>query len=102
MTPTEARAEHPGQREDGAVVPTALLDDFRLTPAAMRYYAAAMREPELELDAIARRIKTSSKTARRARTALLNTGWMEIVTTQGPHGSRTEHRCLLMPARLAS
>ncbi len=50
--PSEARVEHPGQRVDGAVVPTALLDDFRLTPAAMRYYAAAMREPELELGAI--------------------------------------------------
>ena len=102
MTPTETSVEHPGQRLDGTVVPTALLDDFRLTPAAMRYYAVAMREPELELDEIARRIKTSSKTARRARAALLSSGWMEIVTTQGPHGSRTEHRCLVIPARRAS
>lgn len=102
VTPTETSAAHPGQRQDGAVVPTALLDDFRLTTAAMRYYAVAMREPGLELDAIARRIKTSSKTARRARTALLSAGWMEIVTIQGPQGSRTEHHCLPVPARLAS
>lgn len=102
MSPTEAPIEHPGHRVDGWVVPTALLDDFRLTPAAMRYYAVAMREPELELDEIARRIKASSKTARRARAALLRGGWMEIVTTQGPRGSHTEHRCLPIPARLAS
>ncbi len=102
MTPTEAQTEHPGQRRDGAVVPTALLDDFRLTPAAMRYYAVAVREPQLELDEIARRIKASSKTARRARAALLRGGWMEIVTTQGPEGSHTEHRCLPIPTRLAS
>ena len=102
MTPTEATVEHPGQGVGGTVVPTALLDDFRLTPAAMRYYAVAMREPELDLDEIAKRIKTSSKTARRARGALLSAGWMEIVTTQGPHGSRTEHRCHLDPTKLAS
>jgi len=78
------------------------LDDFRLTTAAMRYYAVAMRHPELELDAIARRIKTSSKTARRARTSLLNAGWLEILTIRGPHGSRTEHRCHAIPSQLAS
>jgi len=68
----------------------------------MRYYAVAMREPDLELDEIARRIKASSKTARRARATLLSAGWMEIVTTRGPQGSHTEHRCLPIPARLAS
>jgi len=99
---TETSAEHPGQRWEVAVVPTALLDDFRLTRAAMRYYAVAVREPELEVDEIARRMRASSKTARRARTALLVAGWMEIVTIQGPDGSRTEHRCLPVPTRLAS
>jgi hypothetical protein len=68
----------------------------------MRYYAVAVREPELEVDEIARRMRTSSKTARRARTTLLVAGWMEIVTIQGPDGSRTEHRCLPVPTRLAS
>ena len=102
MTPSETSADQTGLRPDGTVVPTALLDDFRLTPAALRYYAVAMREPGLDLDEIARRIKTSSKTARRARTALLTSGWMEIMTIQGPQGSRTEHRCLPLPTRLAS
>jgi hypothetical protein len=102
VAPTETEAGHPDRHVNGAAVPTALLDDHRLTPAALRYYAVAMRDPELELDDIAQRIKASSKTARRARASLLTTGWMEIVTTQGPRGSRTEHRCLPQPARLAS
>jgi len=44
----------------------------------MRYYALAMREPDLETDEIARRMNASSKTARRARAALLSAGWIEI------------------------
>jgi Fic family protein len=102
MTPNEPVHEESGRSGEGAVVPISLLDDFRLTPAAMRYYAVALREPELDLEEIARRIKASPKTARRARTALLSGGWMEIVTTRGPQGSRTEHRCLQIASSRAS
>ena len=91
-----------GQRLEGAVFAETTLFDARLTPTALRYYGVVMREPELDLDEIAQRMQTSPKTTRRARATLLNAGWMEIVTTQGPRGSRTEHRCLVIPARRAS
>jgi hypothetical protein len=99
---TETVDGEPGRGLDRPVVPKALLDDIRLSRTAMRYYAVAMQEPAIEMETIAQRINASSKTAQRARAALLSTGWMEIVTTRGPQGSRTEHRCLPAPTRLAS
>jgi hypothetical protein len=81
-------------------VPVALVADSRLTPAALRYYAVTMLEPDLEVQEIALRIRATPKTVRRARSALLSAGWIEIVTTRGLAGLRTEHRCL--PAPLGS
>jgi hypothetical protein len=92
--------------EDARVVPAtvlrSLIADLTLNHTAMRYYSVVAAEPMLTLEQVADRMDCSTKTARRARTALLEGGWLELIQITGANGVRSEHRCRSIPEPKAS
>jgi hypothetical protein len=85
-----------------ATVLGSLIADLALNRTAMRYYSVVAAEPTLTLEQVAARMKCSTKTARRARNALVEGGWIDLIQITGANGVRSEHRCHSIPEPKAS